>query len=335
MSINRNASSVIFGFDFQVNAAIVLMLENIKELKTLRLEGESEDIEIKLSDESTILAQAKSIVKSSSDFKNVITNMKKSLKSLSEGSKRLNHVSKLIMITNSPNPLNDKKTLGIFYLNAHRDYESLPDVAKDKIQKLVNNEQIDIDLSKFKIQILPFETDNDVERYKFIKKEIDEFINSIQISNSISQELMSVWQNKIFKNGSKKNVTIKLSKKDIIWPIIVILTDLYRIDNDYLGDLDCALYDEIINQYSSVIEDCSERFDFFTRVLYDYKGFHYKGTNKDKNKLFISSSWSKYKNEFDYLDIDSEIKGELVKVILNNILTIKYKIDNIKSGVNL
>lgn len=34
---NREATSVIFGFDFQANAAIVLALENINNLQSLRL----------------------------------------------------------------------------------------------------------------------------------------------------------------------------------------------------------------------------------------------------------------------------------------------------------
>lgn len=46
MSKSRRANAVIFGFDFQVNAAIVLMLENIEDLKSLRLEGNYEDIEL-------------------------------------------------------------------------------------------------------------------------------------------------------------------------------------------------------------------------------------------------------------------------------------------------
>ena len=33
MPKNRRANATLFGFDFQRNAAIVLMLENIKELK--------------------------------------------------------------------------------------------------------------------------------------------------------------------------------------------------------------------------------------------------------------------------------------------------------------
>ena len=35
---NRSATSVLFGFDFQANAAIVLMLENIKYMTSIRLE---------------------------------------------------------------------------------------------------------------------------------------------------------------------------------------------------------------------------------------------------------------------------------------------------------
>ena len=62
---NRRASSVVFGFDFQVNAAIVLMLENISDLKSLRLEGDYEDIDLTLNNNQHILAQAKAVVNSS------------------------------------------------------------------------------------------------------------------------------------------------------------------------------------------------------------------------------------------------------------------------------
>ena len=48
MSKTRRADAVLFGYDFQVNAAIVLMLDNIKALHTLRLESNNEDIDIEL-----------------------------------------------------------------------------------------------------------------------------------------------------------------------------------------------------------------------------------------------------------------------------------------------
>ena len=43
---NRNASASAFGWDFQANAAILLMLENIQEAEMVRVEGKDEDIEI-------------------------------------------------------------------------------------------------------------------------------------------------------------------------------------------------------------------------------------------------------------------------------------------------
>ena len=39
MAKSSNASPEMFGFDFQVNATIVLLLDNIKNVKTVRMEG--------------------------------------------------------------------------------------------------------------------------------------------------------------------------------------------------------------------------------------------------------------------------------------------------------
>ena len=58
---NRTATSVLFGFDFQANAAIVLMLENIKDMTSIRLEG-AEDIEINLNDGSCFEVNPKSFL---------------------------------------------------------------------------------------------------------------------------------------------------------------------------------------------------------------------------------------------------------------------------------
>ena len=60
---DRNASASAFGWDFQANSAILLMLENIKDAKRIRVEGADEDIEVTLQDKSKIYAQAKAVVK--------------------------------------------------------------------------------------------------------------------------------------------------------------------------------------------------------------------------------------------------------------------------------
>ena len=71
MAKSSNASPEVFGFDFQVNATIFLLLDNIKVIKTVRMEGASEDIELTMNDGNQIMAQAKGVVKGSSDFSHV------------------------------------------------------------------------------------------------------------------------------------------------------------------------------------------------------------------------------------------------------------------------
>ncbi|MBF1109098.1 MAG: hypothetical protein HXL56_01070, partial [Solobacterium sp.] len=76
-----------------------------------------------------ILAQAKSVVKSSTDFRNVREKLKAALKSLSEGNKNVD-VEKLIYITNSYNPFNDDESKNIFWGETKRHFSLLPNTSK-------------------------------------------------------------------------------------------------------------------------------------------------------------------------------------------------------------
>lgn len=158
---NRRANAVLFGFDFQRNAAIILMLERIKELRSVRLEGNEEDIELTLENGKKILAQAKAVEKSSSDFSHVRENLKKALISLSEGAQRVD-AQELIFITNSPNPFNDEASRSVFGgLPTHRSFSSLPPSAQVTVQKYLGNIEHPLDSEKFTVQVFPFETDNE------------------------------------------------------------------------------------------------------------------------------------------------------------------------------
>ncbi len=195
--VNRTATSALFGLDFQANAAIVLMLENIKNMVSIRLEG-YEDIDIDLNDGSHIFAQAKAVVKSSSDFSNVISNLKKSLISLSEANHKSGIITKeLIYITNTPNPFKEKYPNLIFCRNAHREYTSLPKYLKDKVSKFMSHIKQPLDTDKFKIQILPFETDNDIERYKCVMEAIGDFIPLLGNVSISKKELHTIKGNRI------------------------------------------------------------------------------------------------------------------------------------------
>ncbi len=153
MAKNRRANAVMFGFDFQVNAAIVLMLENMNDLKSLRLEGNFEDIELELENQEYILAQAKAVENSSIDFKNVRANLNKALFSLSEGAQKSN-TKQLILITNSPNPLNEDSSKNLFLGVAHREYKTLPESSQSLINNYLSKIEQPLATNKFMVQIL-------------------------------------------------------------------------------------------------------------------------------------------------------------------------------------
>ena len=332
---NRRANAVVFGFDFQVNAAIVLMLENIKELDTLRLEGNYEDIELKLANDTYILAQAKAVENSSSDFRNVRRNLKKALISLAEGAEKVN-AKKLILITNSPNPFNDDESRSVFWGPAQRDYSTLPPSSKELVDEYLENIEKPFDTEKFRVQVLPFETDNEAERYKAVMSSIDNFVGSLNVNiPGLGKKLMEIWHRDIFINGSKKDAAIKLSKKSVIWPILVIATDVKQSDEDFLEQFDPSLYDEIVNRYEDTINTCCERIEFFTKVLYDYNSFKCECVASKKILKFAESCWSNYIDEFNIDGIDDDVLEGLIKIIIYNIIRRRYSIDKIKKGVAL
>lgn len=340
MSRSRRANAVMFGFDFQVNAAIVLMLQNIKGLKSLRLEGNNEDIDIETDDETHILAQAKSVEKSSSDFSNVRANLKKSLMTLSEGCQKVK-TSELILITNSPNPFQDKnfKRSSIFYGTARRNYSSLPEEYKKIINNYIKEIKDPLNLEKFIIQILPFETDDDRERYKSVLQEIDNFIGELNLEKpGLGKKLHRIWKDEIFKNGTKNNAELKLSKKSLIWPMLVQVTDVHGCESAFIDKYELIDYEEIVQKYEAIINSCCERVEFFTKILYDYNTYKNCRQSIASNNItfdFIEDSWKNYISEFDSVNISKELRKDLITVIVFNVIRRRNIINDIKQGVRL
>jgi len=332
---SRRANAVMFGFEFQVNAAIVLMIENIEDLKTIRLEGNFEDIELELENNRYILAQAKAVEKSSSDFRNVRKNLEKSLVSLSEGSQKVD-AQQLILITNSPNPLNEDASRSIFWGEAHRDFLSLPVSSKKLIEGYLDKISHPLKTDNFMIQVLPFETDNDIEKYKVVKRVIDDFIGDMNLNiPGLGKKLMSLWHEEVFKNGTKNDAAIQLKKKDVVWPIMVIATDVNCYDDSFAEAFDLGAYDEIVRQYKETIESCCEHCEFFIKVLCDYN--EYQTTKKQSEKCldFVMHKWKEYLPEFELDVMEEEIKKGLIQIILYKIIRNRIVIQNIKKGVKL
>jgi len=193
-----------------------------------------------------------------------------------------------------------------------------------------------LNLDKLYIQILPFETDDDAERYKVVMQAINDFIGSLNINiPGLGKRVLEVWHWDIFTNGSKKNAAIQLTKKNIIWPVMVIATDAERCDDDFLNQFDPALYDEIVRHYKETIDTCCERIEFFAKVLCDYNGYQSGKKPSERCLDFVENTWKDYYPEFDIDGIDAETQEGLTKVVLYNIVRRRISIDRIKQGVNL
>ena len=335
MTRSRRADAVVFGFDFQVNSAIVLFLENIKDLEKLKLEGNHEDIELELATGEMIFAQAKAVEKASSDFTNVRKNMEKALLSLAEADEKVK-TKELIVITNSPNPFNDDKSRSVFYGHAHRRYDNLPPSAQQIVDKYLSKMDKELDTSKLKIQVLPFETDDEEERYKVIMECINNFVGNLNTNISgIGKKLLETWHWQVFDNGGKKDASIKLSKKDIIWPILVKITEIEQCEDSFLEQFDAGVYDEVVNRYAEIINSHCEQCEFFIKILSDYNEFKTNKKQSEKLNDFVEIKWEDYVSEFNIDEIDKEVQEAITKIIIHNIIKRRITIDRIKREVNL
>lgn len=332
--MSTSASPVMFGYDFQSNAAIVLMLENMREMKTIRVEGK-EDIEIQLNDGSFVLAQAKAVVDCSTDFSHVRENAKKAISTLAKASEGLT-IHELILITNSPNPLNDELSRPLFYGRARKKYDDLPPSAKSVISDLLLKIDKPLDTSKFIIQVLPFESDDDKQRYRAVIDEISDYIGEIDIlADGLRKKLQDVWSSLLTKNGTRKDENLKLQKKDVVWPIIVYITNKGQLNREaqYCNQLDESEYNEICRKYEEAIDYYSERYDFVTKIVTDYSKSGLVG--REAIVSFVNEHWVDYKDEIKEPGMDETIQCNLLKIILFNILVKRIDIDKIKRAVNL
>lgn len=330
--MGRAATPTLFGFDFQANAAIVLMLKNIKAMKSIRLEG-AEDIDLVLSDDSRILAQAKAVQRPNEDFNNVTTNLKKAIESLSDSNKKHSNINQLIYITNTPKPFGLRDQSNLFAgLPSFRGFNDLPNELQNQITGVLTELNMTMDTSLLYVQTLPFDTNDDDERYKFVMYQIRDFLYSIQGLNIPPQELHRIWTVDLFRSGTIREQSVRLTKNDIIWPIIVLATKYDNYD-DY--DLDEAQSQEVNRLYADIINTCSEKYEFVTKVLSAYNQFDTTSPGRERIREFARQKITDFYEIFDGQDVHQDLRDVLLQIIIRNILNKRYLINEIGKTAEL
>jgi len=329
---NTNSSASAFGWDFQSNAALVLMLKNIKRAVSVKVEGKTEDIEIILDNGTAIFSQAKSVFKPD-DYTNVKAKMKASLGTLNESAK-LSNIEKLIYVTNSPNPFNDVTSMSYFYGNSSYTFNSLPDSCQDAINSIISEQSYDnINCEQLEVHVIPFVGDGE-NRYKVMKEATYEFLHMVGINESgLGKNILETWQRFLAINASHHDLSAAVTKKKLIWPLIVSVCEISR-DEAFFSAYDDGELNEISEKYKNAINNNSERFEFITKVMSSYNE-HHDPDPKNRIKSFIETKWGSFSGEFDIEHIAPEILEAIVKLTLHKVLQNRFMVSRIKKEVNL
>jgi hypothetical protein len=332
MSTNRNASASLFGWNFQVNAAIVLMLKNIKDAKKIKIEGELEDVEITLNTEKVIYAQAKSSEKiyppnDPSD------KLKKAIKTLNDASKKGNH-EKLIYITNYPNPFAGKQNKDDLGKVISRRFKELHQTHQNKINTIVKKHKYQIDLDKFYVQVILFYGDDENERSSSVKEVVREFLGELDKipTRYTALSALNLWQIKFGHNATVRYKEI--TKDNMMWYLIA---DICTFDDtcEILEDCDEAEIGDLERRYNDFISSKTHDFQFANRVIQEFNSFHLELRLRERENRFIEEKYALFLHEFDIHEIDEKTKTILTKIILKKIINYRSLINQIKQRSNL
>lgn len=285
--VDTNASPSAYGWCFQVGAGITLMLENVKEFTSLKMEGASDDIELTL-DSGKVYAQAKSVIKIG-DQRSASTNLTDSLRLLSQDVNNGDAVS-LIYITNIANPLSSK-TASAFQYDRSYEFSVLPNDAQEKILKKV---AADFPTDKFKLHILNFFGEGD-NKFESVKVKISEFLREAINDPSYSKRLLDSWFETFMVNASDKpdkQKKLELKKKDIIYPVIVLVIDSPVSEGDFNKVCDHDNYAYICQQYRSTVSANVCDYAFYAEVIGDFLSKRKSTLNTVTYKFdFVRDEW--------------------------------------------
>lgn len=333
VSPNSNATPSAFGWEFQFNAAIVIMLNAMCEAKEVKVEGEVEDIEVFLNDGRKIFAQAKGCM-TPEDSTNALRDLRKALGTLS-GASQTGQAQSLFFVTNRPDPFKMPNTIHRFS-NGYScvSYSDLPDTCKDRIEKIIHEKKLSLEKEKLSVLVFDFSGEGS-NRYRIVKQRIAEFLMTLGDNyGGWAQKAMDRWQLSFGKNASSKSK--RISKRDMIWPLIVWMCE--RGTHECLQDYDESTCDQISSAFGKMINETSERFEFVTKVMSDFALFQKQNQGliqKDVTKKFISEKSMSFREEFDLSGLEANAAKVVMELTVEKVLRDRVFISKVKKAVNL
>jgi hypothetical protein len=230
--------------------------------------------------------------------------------------------------------------MGQFYGTATISYSDLDNTNKNFIDKILSQLKItNFDLENFYIRILPFHTDNMQQRYLHISEKLKQYLGSIHQQLTIhTGSILAIWQQELFKNGTKNNLTLNVTKRQLHLPIIVAELDQNRIEEIVevldLG-LDVSEVEEISLQYKDMINNHVDNYEFFVKILTSYKKFLQDNRSqygRDCVSYFIDQWWKEFSDTFSIDNFSPFLQETLAKIVMYKIINNRIRISRVLEG---
>lgn len=339
ITVNRNASFSVFGWEFQTNAAIVLFIRNIEDAASVRVKGSHEDIEITLDDGKVIYAQAKAR-SGNKPGKGSTGRLAGALETLADDIKQDDYRS-LIYVTNDDYPFGKSHDVSDLHGGGTLSFSELPDEVQSLIREKGSAYGIAEDaFQAMSVCVIGFYGDDRDTRHKHIRAAIQDMLARLNLNRRgdvNDGSLRDQWGMMMRENAGAQDTDITISKEEFIWPIIVMLCKVDTDDKSF-EDYDEEDVQDIVREYESTINYHTQKFEFVTKVSTDFDEYlaSNAGKRSELRRHFIDSQWNCYTDVLGLTEIsDSETREIVAKLIMRKVLRRKDVIKTVKDGVNL
>ncbi len=345
MSADTNASHTAFGWLFQTNAALVLMLRNIREAESIRVEGRFEDIEIRYADGTVDYAQAKART-TNNPGENSTARFNDAIRTLALNVQKEN-CRRALFVTNDIYPLGKKQSDIQFGSDTLLDFNELSPKQQgyilERFQQFTEkstdiNTDIDAIKKRFSIYVMWFYGEDEQTRTKQVKQAIEELFGEIdsRLDGRFTRRLYNSWSTQLHMNEATANLSLSINKAQFIWPLIVILIEAHE-DDELFEDIDEETRQDILECYGQVIDEAADRFDLITKIQTDYETYKHmhRGSPKEMRRAFTHDFVASYRDLVGADAINTDEADYVTALIIKKVIAKKDMISKVREEVNL
>ncbi|MBB1078776.1 hypothetical protein H5S09_06920 [Limosilactobacillus sp. STM2_1] len=333
MSLFRNASGIRKGFNYQDMVALYYFLDNIKEIKEIKNEGE-DDVDIVFNDGSLGFLQAK-------ETKNIDTTLKvgilrKALIALFDDCVAHKNIKLLEIITNSNYPFS-KKDISFLQPYGKFIFKDLKANSQQKINKQIENicksekkyNKEDFDTDKLAITKISYEGSDDRSKLQELKNIIYEFISDAEISPSYYKRLLHSWSFLFYRNSDEpKN---RISKKKFIDYTELTVMDAPDLDEFIRKfDVKAGNIDYIKENYEDYLEKAILDYSLITIVESDFDKFSLKNRDKVEADNIVQFVNEESSIIFEKIGLNNQDDLDIAKIIVWLIVIRRRFLNNIE-----